>query len=158
MEISGDLVLIIKKKPKGSFSSSHPVTRFFFFCFFALTRRASWRYFIEKNYRSLQECETKSLQRLRFVFLQVLESMPKQGIHVMATNSKSQLCSDEIAWGKQQTILYIFLQKPMTLHFTICHCPKLFYWVKLRRASRKIHTFISTIFNIHIIKDVHNFI
>ncbi|PHZ11949.1 uncharacterized protein RHIMIDRAFT_138102 [Rhizopus microsporus ATCC 52813] len=36
----------------------------------------------------------------------------------------------------------------MALYLTFRHCPELFYWVKLRRVSRKIHTFISSIFNI----------
>ncbi|EIE90493.1 hypothetical protein RO3G_15204 [Rhizopus delemar RA 99-880] len=27
----------------------------------------------------------------------------------------------------------VFLQKPMTFNLTLCHCPELFNWVKLRR-------------------------
>ncbi|KAG1050515.1 hypothetical protein G6F43_007222 [Rhizopus delemar] len=35
----------------------------------------------KKNYRSLQQCREKSLQRFRFAFLQVLGKMPKQRVH-----------------------------------------------------------------------------
>lgn len=42
----------------------------------------------------------------------------------------------------------VFLQKPMTLNLTLCHCPELFNWVKLRGIRRKIHIFISSILNI----------
>ena len=42
----------------------------------------------------------------------------------------------------------VFLQKPMTFNLTLCHCPELLNWVKLRGIRKKIHTFISSILNI----------
>ena len=43
----------------------------------------------------------------------------------------------------------------MALYFTLYHRPKLFYWVKFRRVSKKIHTFISSILDILPYVSVH---